>query len=65
MLADSWFSSAENMKFTHESVKKYFIFALKSNRYVALGATKSVVPLSDQVWVFADYDFFAQIIMER
>jgi hypothetical protein len=36
VLADSWFSSSENMKYIHESVKKYFILALKSNRHVAL-----------------------------
>jgi len=36
ILADSWFSSTENMKFIHEQLKKYFILALKSNRLVAL-----------------------------
>jgi len=36
VLADSWFSSAENMKHIHEKMKKYFILALKSNRHVAL-----------------------------
>lgn len=36
VLADSWFSSSENMKYIHESVKKYFILVLKSNRHVAL-----------------------------
>ena len=36
VLADSWFSSSENMKFIHEQLKKYFILALKSNRHVAL-----------------------------
>jgi len=35
-LADSWFSSSENMKFIHEELKKLFILALKSNRLVAL-----------------------------
>jgi hypothetical protein len=35
-LADIWFSSSENMKFIHEELKKFFIFALKSNRHVAL-----------------------------
>lgn len=35
-LADSWFSSSENMKYIHERLEKYFIFALKSNRLVAL-----------------------------
>jgi len=36
VLADSWFSSAENMKYIHATLKKYFILALKSNRHVAL-----------------------------
>ena len=36
VLADSWFSSAENMKYIHETLKKYFILALKSNRHIAL-----------------------------
>ena len=35
-LADSWFSSSENMKYIHKILAKYFIFALKSNRLVAL-----------------------------
>jgi hypothetical protein len=35
-LADSWFSSSENMKYIHEILEKYFIFALKSNRLIAL-----------------------------
>jgi len=35
-LADSWFSSSENMRFIHEKLKKQFILALKSNRLVAL-----------------------------
>lgn len=39
VLADSWFSSSENMKFIHNNLDKYFILALKSNRLVALNAT--------------------------
>lgn len=35
-LADSWFSSSENMAYLHKTLAKYFIFALKSNRLVAL-----------------------------
>jgi hypothetical protein len=35
-LADSWFSSSDNMKYIHATLEKYFIFALKSNRLVAL-----------------------------
>lgn len=36
VLADSWYSSAENMRFIHDK-KKYFIFDLKSNRKATLG----------------------------
>ena len=36
VLADSWFSSGENMKFIHGK-KKYFIFDLKSNRIATIG----------------------------
>ena len=36
VLADSWFSSSENMKFIHEK-NKYFIFDLKSNRLATIG----------------------------
>ncbi|MDQ7058177.1 MAG: transposase, partial [Ghiorsea sp.] len=36
ILADSWFSSSENMAFVHKKIKKHFIIALKSNRLVAL-----------------------------
>jgi hypothetical protein len=35
-LADSWFSSSENMKYIHATLEKLFIFALKSNRLIAL-----------------------------
>lgn len=35
-LADSWFSSAENMQYIHNTLEKSFIFALKSNRLIAL-----------------------------
>ncbi len=35
-LADSWFSSSENMKYIHATLEKQFIFALKSNRLIAL-----------------------------
>jgi len=41
VLADSWFSSVENMKYIHADLDRYFIFSLKSNRLVALtGAAK-------------------------
>jgi len=33
---DTWFSSAENFKFVHYELKKYFVAALKDNRKVAL-----------------------------
>lgn len=36
VLWDSWFSTAENFKFVHYELKKYFVAALKSNRLVAL-----------------------------
>ena len=36
VLADSWFSSAENMVFIKHKAKKDFILPLKSNRKVAL-----------------------------
>lgn len=36
ILADSWYSSSENMKFIHDK-KKYFIFDLKSNRLAIIG----------------------------
>ena len=36
VLADIWFSSSDNMKYIHQKMKKFFIFALKSNRHVAL-----------------------------
>ena len=35
VLADSWFSSSENMRYIHDR-DKYFIFDLKSNRKIAL-----------------------------
>lgn len=36
VLGDSWFSSAENMKLIHTELKSHFLFAIKSNRLVAL-----------------------------
>lgn len=36
VLADSWFSSAENMRVIKEELEKEFIMAIKSNRNVAL-----------------------------
>ena len=36
LLADSWFSSSENMEYVAKDLKKYFLLALKSNRLVAL-----------------------------
>lgn len=36
VLADSWFSGSENMKFIAEKHKRKFVFAIKSNRKVAL-----------------------------
>lgn len=36
VLADSWFSSNENMVLVHTKLEKYFIFPIKDNRLVAL-----------------------------
>ena len=36
VLWDTWFSSADNFKFIHCELKKYFVAALKSNRLAAL-----------------------------
>lgn len=36
VLWDSWFSSADNFKFVHHELKKFFVGALKTNRLVAL-----------------------------
>ena len=36
ILADSWFGSKANMNFIHHNLNKHFIFAIKSNRCVAL-----------------------------
>lgn len=35
VLNDSWYASADNMKFVHRNLKKDFIFASKENRKVA------------------------------
>jgi len=45
VLTDSWFSSAENMKYIHATLKKYFILDLKSNRDVALSLENNRVLL--------------------
>ena len=36
VLADSWFSSKENLQFIRNSLDKHFVIAIKSNRTVAL-----------------------------
>ena len=36
VLADNWFGSKANMVFLHETLKKSFIFGIKSNRCVAM-----------------------------
>lgn len=36
VLADNWFGSKANMAFIHSTLKKYFIFGIKSNRCVAM-----------------------------
>ena len=35
-LADSWFSSTDNMQYLHQTLDKYFILALKTNRLIVL-----------------------------
>ena len=37
VLADSWFSSCENMEFVKKKLKKDFVMPIKSNRLVAFG----------------------------
>ena len=37
LLNDSWYASADNMKFVHQALKKDFVMALKENRKVAVG----------------------------
>ncbi len=64
VLWDTWFSSADNFKFVHHELKKYFVAALVANRKVALskedklqGKLKRVDELSIQknqalpVWI--------------
>ena len=36
VLADSWFSSKDNMNFVHKDCDKHFLMAMKSNRLVSL-----------------------------
>lgn len=36
VLNDSWYASADNMRFVHLDLKKEFVFAIKENRKVAL-----------------------------
>jgi len=36
VIADTWYASAQNMKFIHDDCKKDYIFPLKSNRKIAL-----------------------------
>lgn len=36
VLADTWFGAKDNMEFVHDTLGKYFIFGVKSNRTVAL-----------------------------
>jgi hypothetical protein len=40
ILGDSWFSSAENMKYVQNNVEKYFIFAIKSNRGIVFNESE-------------------------
>ena len=42
VLADSWFGAKENMEFVHYSMKKAFIFGIKSNRLMAFSAEEKM-----------------------
>ena len=52
VLWDTWFSSAENMKFVVQNLKKHFVGAIKDNRKVALvspdGRTGAFLSVSKQ-----------------
>ena len=48
ILADSWYSSAENMRFIEKKGKK-FIFELKDNRKIALGVKERNIGLFERV----------------
>lgn len=54
VLFDTWFSSKENMCPIHETLKKDFICALKSNRLVAVSEgdhqTKRFTPIEELPW---------------
>jgi hypothetical protein len=41
VLADNWFGSKSNMRFIHATMKKSFIFGIKSNRSVAMSLKKA------------------------
>ena len=41
VLADSWYSSKENMQYISENIKKYFIMGVKSNRLFKMYNTKN------------------------
>jgi len=75
ILADSWYSSAENMKFI-EKRKKKFIFELKNNRMIALGvrernigaferADQAAIPEGEpvRVWI-KDLEFSVSIFKQ-
>jgi hypothetical protein len=46
ILADSWFGSMANMYFIHHDLNKHFIFAIKSNRCVALSKRSKLRSIS-------------------
>ena len=48
ILADSWYSSAENMRFINKR-KKVFIFELKDNRMIALGVRERNIGAFERV----------------
>ena len=46
-MADSWFSSADNMQYIHHTLEKQFILALKGNQiFMSLYATARLEGLS-------------------
>ena len=52
ILADSWFSSKDNMTFIKHKCKKHFIMALKSNRLVSLTKKDLLYILNFKIRVF-------------
>jgi hypothetical protein len=45
---DTWYTSAENMRFIVEDIKKLFVCAIKDNRSICLDVS---VPKKQQQWI--------------